>query len=313
MKTQVHTLFAEQLKNWDLARQNYAALKSVCIKEIDVRSIRYKVQFNACRIISSAAKIDKETLEKRECFLCEKNMPTQQKGIDFKGKYKVLINPFPIFEHHLTIPTIEHTPQSIVGRFRDMLELAKEFEEFTIFYNGAKCGASAPEHAHFQGCDKGVMPIEKAWEEGGTREVIGKKGESMLWEFNGWLGDVLVVESGKIEEAEEIFNIIYNLLEIKVGESEPMLNIIANYALNKWIIFVFLREKHRPYCYGTEGDRSFVISPATVEMGGIIITPLEKDFLKITGDDIFKIITDVSISKNNFNQIIENIKRELGE
>jgi hypothetical protein len=92
-----------------------------------------------------------------------------------------------------------------------------------------------------------------------------------------------------------------------------MLNIIANYALNKWIIFVFLREKHRPYCYGTEGDRSFVISPATVEMGGIIITPLEKDFLKITGDDIFKIITDVSISKNNFNQIIENIKRELGE
>jgi hypothetical protein len=187
MKTQVHTLFAEQLKNWDLARQNYAALKSVCIKEIDVRSIRYKVQFNACRIISSAAKIDKETLEKRECFLCEKNMPTQQKGIDFKGKYKVLINPFPIFEHHLTIPTIEHTPQSIVGRFRDMLELAKELEEFTIFYNGAKCGASAPEHAHFQGCDKGVMPIEKAWEEGGTREVIGKKGRVCCGNLmDGW-------------------------------------------------------------------------------------------------------------------------------
>lgn len=163
MNQTIHHLLTGQLASWETARNNYAALSGVRVKELNVNGIPYKVQFNPARIVSSGAKVDAKSILERKCFLCPANLPPVQKGIPFGGHYNILVNPFPIFPRHLTVPELAHTPQRIATRFTDMLELAEALTDYTIFYNGPKCGASAPDHAHFQAGNKGFMPIEKDW------------------------------------------------------------------------------------------------------------------------------------------------------
>lgn len=163
MNQTIHHLLTGQLASWETARNNYAALSGVRVKELNVNGILYKVQFNPARIVSSGAKVDAKSILERKCFLCPANLPPVQKGIPFGGHYNILVNPFPIFPRHLTVPELAHTPQRIATRFTDMLELAEALTDYTIFYNGPKCGASAPDHAHFQAGNKGFMPIEKDW------------------------------------------------------------------------------------------------------------------------------------------------------
>ena len=149
-------LFKEQLSSWEQARDNYKALENVIVKEVSVGGFPFKVQFNPARIVSSSAKVDKKSIKERKCFLCSENRPQVQRGLDFvyekerENPYTVLINPFPIFPKHLTIPMVAHKDQLIGGRMGAMLSLAKELQDFTLFYNGPKCGASAPDHFHFQ-------------------------------------------------------------------------------------------------------------------------------------------------------------------
>ena len=180
MNQTIHNLLTEQLASWETARNNYAALSGVRVKELNVNGIPYKVQFNPARIVSSGAKVDAKSIQARKCFLCPANLPTVQKGISFGGHYHILVNPFPIFPRHLTVPELAHTPQRIATRFTDMLELAEALTDYTIFYNGPKCGASAPDHAHFQAGNKGFMPIEKDWR-GQTAGKIADYRKAVLW------------------------------------------------------------------------------------------------------------------------------------
>ena len=147
MNQTINNLLTEQLAPWETARNNYAALSGVQVKELDVNGIPYKVQFNPARIVSSGAKVDAQSIKERKCFLCPANLPPAQKGIPFEGHYNILVNPFPIFPRHLTIPEVAHVNQRIAVRFKDMLALAQALTDYTIFYNGPKCGASAPDHA----------------------------------------------------------------------------------------------------------------------------------------------------------------------
>ena len=162
----VYDLFNRQLAVWQQASDNFAALANVGVKEITVGGFPVKVQFNPARIVSSAAKVDPKTIKERKCFLCGANRPEIQEGLPFFGKkaeYSVLINPFPIFPKHLTVPDVNHVNQTIEGeweRFEDMLSLAETLDDFLFFYNGPKCGASAPDHMHFQGGNKGFLPVE---------------------------------------------------------------------------------------------------------------------------------------------------------
>ena len=180
MNQTIHHLLTGQLASWETARNNYAALSGVRVKELNVNGILYKVQFNPARIVSSGAKVDAKSILKRKCFLCPANLPPVQKGIPFGGHYNILVNPFPIFPRHLTVPELAHTPQRIATRFTDMLELAEALTDYTIFYNGPKCGASAPDHAHFQAGNKGFMPIEKDWR-GQTAGKIADYRKAALW------------------------------------------------------------------------------------------------------------------------------------
>ena len=271
IKNKVKQLFEEQLKDWELARNNYEALNRVKVKTLDVDGHPYKVQFNPARITSSAAKVDPKSIRERKCFLCSENRPPEQKGVLFKERYTILVNPYPIFPRHLTIPALEHTPQLIASHFGDMLDLAQQLDDYVLFYNGPKSGASAPDHFHFQAGNKGFLPIENDRNR----------------------GNAICIESENRQEMLDRFQQSYDSFPLQPDDSEPLLNILTWYEKGKWITFLFLRKKHRPDCYFAEGEANLLITPASVELGGVVITPLEKDFEKITAADIAGILAEV--------------------
>ena len=307
MNQTIHNLLTEQLASWETARNNYAALSGVQVKELNVNGTLYKVQFNPARIVSSGAKVDAKSIKERKCFLCPANLPAVQKGIPFEGHYNILVNPFPIFPRHLTVPETAHVAQRIAPRFGDMLVLARLLTDYTIFYNGPKCGASAPDHAHFQAGNKGFMPIEQDW----RRQVAGKVadyGQATLWWLNDAPRTTLVIESADRKTAIKLFDTVYHSLDIQPGEDEPMMNVLVMYEDNKWIVFVFPRAKHRPACYTAEGDANLLSSPASVDLGGVFITPVEKDFIKITAEDIAQILSEVCLSPADFQKVRKRIQ-----
>lgn len=313
-KTNLEELFKEQMQVWQQASDNYAALERVESKEVIVNGFPFRVQFNPARIVSSAAKVDSKSITERRCFLCAQNRPAVQKGITYECegnpqfRYTVLINPFPIFPKHLTIPLEDHTPQLIGGRVRPMLKLAKILDHYTLFYNGPKCGASAPDHFHFQAGNKGFLPIEK--ELGSIEKNLIASDENLkVYSLNQKLNGVVVIESNNVDTAVESFNKIYSQLPVPDGEMEPMLNILSWYEDSKWTILIYLRIKHRPSCFFAEGDENILLSPASVDLGGVLITPLEKDYIKIAPPHIESILGEVLLSFEETTLLAEKIKK----
>ena len=288
--------FHEQLSEWSLARQNYEALSKVRTKEFSFGDFSIRVQFNPARIVSSAAKVDAKSIQERKCFLCPSNLPPEQRGLPICGNYQILVNPFPIFPVHLTIPDIAHIEQLIFDRYEDMLDIAAELNDFVIFYNGAKCGASAPDHIHFQAGNKGFLPIENDLKNISRKQIYSGDKISVSTPEN-YLRNMFIIESDIKSAISDIFKKIYSSLEIKENESEPMLNILTWRENKKWISCIIPRKAHRPECFFAEGDSNILISPASVDMGGVFITPLEKDFEKITADDVKKILEEVCFNE----------------
>ena len=307
MKNLIQQLIDEQLQDWELAKSNYAALENIQTKDLDLNGHIYKVQFNPTRIASSAAKVDKQSLQARKCFLCSSNLPPQQKGIPFMDKYQILLNPFPIFPKHLTIPNINHTDQLIGGGFEDMLNLAEVIDDYVIFYNGPKCGASAPDHAHFQAGSKGFLPLEKDFNSY-AKEPVVELANASLSKLTDEHRSILVIESTQKQAIINLFKMVYDAMDVKEGEAEPMMNLLAWKDKCKWIVCIIIRAKHRPDCFQAEGEKNLLVSPASVDMGGVIITPLEKDFEKITKENIADILKEVSLSAKQCNDLIHRIK-----
>jgi len=306
------SLFEEQLSSWEQAGNNYEALANVKVKSVNVGGFPFKVQFNPARIVSSAAKVDAKSIQERRCFLCAANRPDVQKGLDYSYKdedYEVLINPFPIFPKHLTIPIVKHSDQLISGRFGAMLDLAERLVGYTLFYNGPKCGASAPDHFHFQAGNRGFMPVEESLPEIEKR-LLKKRGGASLYATNSFYEGLMAIISSSATSAESLFEEVYDSLPIHDGEKEPMMNILCWFDKGEWITLIFAREKHRPACYFSEGEDNILLSPASVDLGGVLITPLEKDFNKIGEREIVCIMDEISISKEESTRVEEHIVGE---
>ena len=305
----VNELLAEQLTSWDTARTNYEALQEVESKVLDVDGYTFRVQFNPARIRSSAAKVDPKSIQERKCFLCKDNLPAAQKGLKFGEGYTVLVNPFPIFPQHLTIPAVEHKDQLIRNRFVHMLELAERLSGFVLFYNGSKCGASAPDHAHFQAGNKGFLPLESEWRSAAGEVFYSKEGTA-LYALKEYPAPMLVLTSDSMEKAAGLFDQIYTLLD-KGVEVEPMMNLLAWYEDGQWVVCIIPRTLHRPACYFAEGEENLLISPASVDLGGVFITPLEKDFEKITSQDIRNILQEVCLTGSGLNELVNELNQVL--
>lgn len=318
----VQALLDAQLGEWEQAKNNYSALEGVTVKEVLLNGFPVKVQFNPARIVSSAAKVDAKSIQERKCFLCAENRPAVQRGIDYKGRageYEVLINPFPIFPKHLTIPDKKHLNQTIgetgnvSGRLEDMLDLAAILDEYVLFYNGPKCGASAPDHMHFQAGNKGFLPIEAHLDKVPATPVYEGEGVRVL-SLEKYMQGALLLEAGDKAAAVALFNKIYAAVPVKAGEWEPMLNVLCwsekpAGGERKWFTVIFIRDKHRPSHYFAEGDANILLSPASVDLGGVFITPLEKDYLKLGSKEIGEILDEIFVSGERMD-LIRNSLRE---
>lgn len=303
----VSDFIASQIAEWPQAAGNFEALKTVKVKEIDLPGWTVKVQFNPARIVSSAAKVDAKSLKERKCFLCGENRPAVQRGIEWGGRYTILINPFPIFPRHLTIPDNSHTDQLISGRIADMMRLAAELEDYTVFYNGPRCGASAPDHMHFQAGNSDFLTLAPALEDA-EHKVIATDGDATLALVDSLPLKVFVIDADDPEAGQRLFDRLYAAIPVPEGEKEPMMNILCYPTPAGVRLVVIPRKRHRPSFYGTEGEGTMLLSPASVDMGGVFITPLEKDFKALDAETIVRILDELCLDTDEINRIAENVK-----
>ncbi len=301
--SEVAAFFDRQLECWEDARLRFDGLKSIETKALPYAGTVVNAQFNPSRIVSTGAKIDKKTIAKRACFLCVMNRPEQQVMLPaFGGEYQVLVNPFPILNGHLTIPAKEHIEQSLKGRYHDLCEMANSLPGYLAFYNGPKCGASAPDHLHFQAGKRGNIPIERDWAEYENRlQPVFTDG---LFKIIGYACPALVIVAPDVDKSTKVFEKLYSRLQQTNSEEEFPINVLVWKEDCNIVTVVFLRKKHRPGCYFAEGDEKMIVSPGSVDMGGLIITAREEDFKNLTPQKAFGILKEVTLSEAETDEIL---------
>ena len=303
----ISRFFNRQLEMWEDARHRFRDLKHVEVRQL---SDQLKVQFNPARIVSTGAKIDKHTLGERPCFLCERNRPKEQMTKQIDDHFQLLVNPFPILPVHFTIPATKHQPQSIYRHYGEMHRLLSLHSELMVFYNGPKCGASAPDHLHFQAGTSGVLPLQTNWQRlsRNLSDVISLNDEEKISVLRDFLVPAFVIISKSEDSDEELFHRLYRSMPMRGDESEPMMNIIAWRKGDEFISVVIPREKHRPDAYFAEGEAQMMVSPGALDMAGLIITPREEDFSKINLDKATALLRECGISAEKMEAIVSNLK-----
>ena len=303
----ISRFFNRQLEMWEDARHRFRDLKHVEVRQL---SDQLKVQFNPARIVSTGAKIDKHTLGERPCFLCERNRPKEQMTKQIDDHFQLLVNPFPILPVHFTIPATKHQPQSIYRHYGEMHRLLSLHSELMVFYNGPKCGASAPDHLHFQAGTSGVLPLQTNWQRlsRNLTDVISLTDEEKISVLRDFLVPAFVIISKSEDSDEELFHRLYRSMPMRGDESEPMMNIIAWRKGDEFISVVIPREKHRPDAYFAEGEAQMMVSPGALDMAGLIITPREEDFSKINLDKATALLRECGISAEKMEAIVSNLK-----
>ena len=303
----ISRFFNRQLEMWEDARHRFRDLKHVEVRQL---SDQLKVQFNPARIVSTGAKIDKHTLGERPCFLCERNRPKEQMTKQIDDHFQLLVNPFPILPVHFTIPATKHQPQSIYRHYGEMHRLLSLHSELMVFYNGPKCGASAPDHLHFQAGTSGVLPLQTNWQRlsRNLTDVISLTDEEKISVLRDFLVPAFVIISKSEDSDEELFHRLYRSMPMRGDESEPMMNIIAWRKGDEFISVVIPREKHRPDAYFAEGEAQMMVSPGALDMAGLIITPREEDFSKINLNKATALLRECGISAEKTEAIVSNLK-----
>jgi ATP adenylyltransferase/5',5'''-P-1,P-4-tetraphosphate phosphorylase II len=300
-------LLEQQKKSWPQLTNGYASLQRIRIREIACDGFSVRLQFNPGRLVSSSAKVDPKSIAARKCFLCRENLPVEQQGVLYGTNTLILCNPAPIFNEHYTLSNTEHTPQSLPDRIPLFLNLARDLApHFSVFYNGPKCGASAPDHMHFQASPINMMPIETDVCDSARRDILRTAGSVTMLRLKRLGREVLVLESVNREElAAEVAASIIVMERLEHVDEEPKINVICSFADGQWRVIIFPRSKHRPDVFFEEGEKKIMISPASVDIGGLIITPLEHDFLRVDAALIESIFREVSVPQEFIHSIVD--------
>ena len=302
--------FHRQLQTWDDVRQRYRDLEQVETRELVGDTFFMQAQWNPARMRSTGAKIDAKSIAARPCFLCAKNRPAEQMHRVVEGSYELLVNPFPILPVHFTFPTLKHQPQRILPMIGDMLRLASRNSDLTLLYNGPHCGASAPDHAHLQAVSSGILPLQCSWQRLSRNlvELMKNDDDEGIWQLADYPAAALVIRSHSVESGESLFKQLYRCLPPSTDETEPMMNVIAWNNGDELLCVVLPRRKHRPDCYTAEGDGQYIISPGAVDMGGLVITPREEDFRRLTPEVVMGIYREVSLTPEQMKQVAEKLQ-----
>lgn len=303
----ISRFFNRQLEVWTDARHRFRDLKHVETRQF---SDQLKLQWNPARIVSTGARIDKKTLGERPCFLCDKNRPKEQMSKQIDEKFHLLVNPFPILPVHFTIPARKHQPQLIYKNYGEMHRFISLHSDLMVFYNGPKCGASAPDHLHFQAGTNGILPLQTNWQRlsRNLTDIISLNDEEKISVVRNFIVPAFVIISKSAESDEALFRRLYKAMPQRGDETEPMMNIISWRKGEEFISVVIPREKHRPEAYFAEGDAHFVVSPGALDMSGLIITPREEDFRKLTEEKALSLLQECGVSEEKMNAIIAKLK-----
>lgn len=302
--SQCHALLIQQKLTWEMLRANYANLDAIETRTMEIEGYLIRLQFNPTRLTSSAAKVDEKSIRERKCFLCPGHLPAEQRALPFEDDYLVLCNPFPIFPEHFTIPHREHVPQLITDSFGTMLELTRGMgSRYTVFYNGPRCGASAPDHLHFQASTRHFMPLEIEYQ-----RFLNDCGRSIhtapslrICAVSGGLRRFVTIESSEADLIEEAFAAFYAAHQtIAASSEEPMLNMLSMWIDDGWRLVLFPRAKHRPDFFFAEGDDRILLSPASVDLGGLCVVPVERDFRRLNESHIRQMFQEVCLSEDAF-------------
>ena len=302
-------LFDEQLRDWRVLRDAVSGLDAVQRRTIALDGFSVRLEFNPARLASSAAKVDSNSIRERRCFLCPDHLPAEQRSLAFNEHYLVLCNPFPIFPQHFTIPHRQHLPQRIREVFCDLLDLARALgPRYTVFYNGPRCGASAPDHLHFQAGDRGFMTFEGEYDRLKGEPIARAKHVTAYARTS--LRPFVALESPDRDAAVAAFEVVFrNLLNIAPAPDEPMMNLITWHEADPigWRIILFPRLKHRPSAYFADGDARILLSPGTVDIAGVCILPVERDFHRLSSHDLEAAFREVMLPREPFARLRDAI------
>jgi hypothetical protein len=300
-------LLEQQKKIWPALADGIAALESIRVRELHCNGFSVKLQFNPARIVSSTAPVDPQSIRKRPCFLCTENLPEAQKGILYSRNFLILCNPFPILKRHYTVSHTRHIPQSLSGAVPFMLELAKDLSpDFDVFYNGPRAGASAPDHLHFQAAPAGVLPVEKELSACRNPKPLESTDGVSIYQAEIPQRTVIIIEGKKMERVEAALLTIME--KLKTGfqpPDEPMLNLLCSHRGGSWRLVLFLRKKHRPDAYYLTCRKRILISPGLVDMAGLVITTVEKDFSTLDAPTMENIYREVSLDPATVLRIVD--------
>lgn len=299
-------LLARQRRDWAMARDGYAALQRVQTRELSLAGFDVRLQFNPARIVSSGAKVDARSVAARPCFLCPSNLPPEQQAVAFDNRWQVLVNPFPILPQHFTVPSRDHVPQSIDAALASMLRLSMALgERFVVFYNGPRCGASAPDHLHLQIGNTGFLPIESQLDDLSCR--FGERIDDGLLAIHSPPRRLLLIDAPDASRAEQLFVRALSALPRDVGH-EPMINVLCWSQPRRLRLALVPRAKHRPTCYFASDEARMLISPGAVDVGGVIVLPLQRDFERLTGGLLEAALAEVFLDEGAFARVISRLR-----
>ncbi len=308
----LHRFFNRQLETWDDTRRRYRELQGAVTRELQGDTFTFVAQHNPARIVSTGASIDSRTIAARPCFLCESNRPAAQLKKIIDDRFELLVNPFPILPMHFTILARSHRPQLIRADYGEIYRLLDDYPDLMVFYNGPRCGASAPDHAHFQAGTSGVLPLQREWQRlcRNLVPVVEDDGEGNgVWQVADYPCAALFIRTATREAGERLFGYVYDALPQGEDETEPGMNIVAWRTADGYVSVVLPRSKHRPACYTTEGDDRYVISPGALDMAGLIITPRAEDYSRLTPEKALAVLREVSLTDDDMGAVVERIRR----
>jgi len=290
-------LLSQQKKTWHGLRKGYASLRNIKERDVRCRGFSVRLQQNPGRIKSSLADVGEKNANERRCFLCLDRLPNPQEGILYRNDYLILCNPMPVFSSHFTISHVDHRRQALTEHIDTFLKLMADLgSDWAVLYNGPKCGASAPDHLHFQVGPSGKMPIENGIRDGSGLTLVAQVKGISLYRIRDVGREVIILEGDNPVVIGEVFKSFLNgLKEVLLVDDEPMVNIAGFYKGKKWYLVIFPRRKHRPDAFFKEGNDRIVVSPGVIDMAGLLITPVERNFYQLDGADIEDMYKEVSL------------------
>ena len=296
MINELEELFRRQILAWPQLAQGVEGLARAKTRSVRIDWFDVVIRHIPHRVVSTTAAVDHDSVAKRPCFLCAANLPPEEEGVQFGADFTIYCNPFPIVDHHLTIAHREHRPQRIASQFANMLDLASALPGYFVIYNGPECGASAPDHMHFQAGSRSLFPIAK--DTAGLTSVTVPNYKRNVFFFRASERSALI---------DRVDLAINRLAEITCKKPEPLVNIAVFHEMGEWVTYLFPRGKHRPEVF-YKGEMT--VSPASIDLCGIFVVPLAHDFERITAHAIAAIFSEVTLPDDQFRAVAAKLGNE---